>query len=251
MKRFLGYFDLLGYKEFVRNNTDEEMSVTAGYILRDLELALSRNKITRNSDNSQIIADLTKSTLICFNVSDTIFLITRDDSSGSVHELIEVAYYLNNHAAFRTMPLRGAIVYGELNFRTAWSENTEGGIYSPNLMYGRALIAAHEKAENLQWSGTVIDDSFIEKISGDTELQKILTEFAKLHKIPYKNPEIDVEEWALKLVKYPINDESFRNLSKNIIRSFSKDNKPIDSDSVQTKINNTISFLQTHIGNGE
>jgi hypothetical protein len=139
MTGFIAYFDYLGYKAFVMNNDSHTLSDRSGHIMRDIEMALSLGK-NREDPIRGNIPDLSFSKLHCINMSDTVVLITLNESLSSLEELLKVSKLLNHSGAFRTMPLRGAICYGEFNMRIGQQKNKEGAIYSANLIYGSVLI---------------------------------------------------------------------------------------------------------------
>jgi hypothetical protein len=70
MKVFIGYFDLLGYKQFVMNNTTQEVRRRLGHVLRDIESSLGRGDYRESREG--LIADLKNSRIKCLNISDTV-----------------------------------------------------------------------------------------------------------------------------------------------------------------------------------
>jgi hypothetical protein len=245
MKRFIAYFDFLGYKEFILNNDNEHLKVRAGHILRDIEISLGQGKY-QQPGNGVVVADLSSTRINCLNISDTVIFWTNDDSIESLEELLLVAYEFNWRETLFSFPVRGVIYCDQIEMISGQQKNQAGAIYSPNLIYGHGLVKAHLKAENLNWAGAVIDKTVIEQIDGKVDIKSFLKPFAKLYRVPYKVPEQDIqEEFALNINKGGLNATAFENAKDDIIRAFSNDNKSIDKPRVQEILANTITFLET------
>lgn len=58
MKYFIGYFDLLGYKQFILNNETAETRRRLSHVLRDIEISLGRGEY--KDGNGGLLADLKK-----------------------------------------------------------------------------------------------------------------------------------------------------------------------------------------------
>lgn len=240
MKHYIAYFDYLGYKEFLLRNSEEQLKVRASHILRDIETSLSQDKL-KEASPGVAIADLSSATINCLNISDTVVFWTLDDSIQSCIELLNVCYMFNWKQILYNFPVRGCIIYDNFNFITGQQYSANGAIYSPNLMYGKGLLNAHEKTENINWAGTVIDNSVIEKVSREKDFQEFLKEKAIKYKVQYKG--FYRKEYALRLVHGTLNDTAYENYKNNIIRVFEMDNKSV-TPSVEEKIKNTVDFLE-------
>ncbi|MDB5226496.1 MAG: hypothetical protein JWN78_689 [Bacteroidota bacterium] len=240
MKSFIAYFDYLGYKEFLLRNSEMRLKDRANHILRDIEMSLSQDK-TKQISPGKLIADLDGVTINCLNISDTVIFWTKNDSLASCIELLNVCYLFNWKQILYNFPVRGCVIYDNFEFITGQSYNAAGAVYSPNLMYGKGLLHAHEKTDLLNWAGTVLDSSLIEKVWREEDFQTFLNEKLILYKIPYKT--FYRKEYALRLVKGSLNQDMFNSYREDIIRVFESDNKSIPP-SVEEKMNNTISFLE-------
>lgn len=243
---FIAYFDFLGFKEFILNNTDEnELMRRMGHIFRDIEFAIGQGK-RQQPFGGKILADLSHSKLNTLNISDTVVFWTNDTEFESLKELIEVAYEFNWKENLFNFPVRGSISKGKIRIINGNQKNDKGGSYGVSCLYGKGIVYAHLKAESQDWAGTVIDNSIINEFSSEEVAKTFLEPFAVKYKIPYK-PEIiqNDEEFAFRLNKGNLNEESFKNYSEDILRVFSQDNKSTSHSSVQRKINNTIDFLST------
>ncbi len=246
MKKFIAYFDYLGFKQFIENNDLEYQKRIVNNNFRDMETALSQEK--RTEGNRGVIADLSAHKINCINFSDTVVYWSNDDSDSSLAEILKVAYIFNWQTTLHFFPARGALAFGEIEYVDFVHKNSNGGIYNLNSLFGKGLVIAHEKAESQQWSGTVLDITFTEEIERrGFVLETLLKPYAKKHKIPYKNNPPQVEEYALRLIKPPLNQVAFQNLSGLIRDNFAKHNKETSSDDVQIKIDNTLNFLKSDL----
>jgi len=246
MKRYIAYFDYLGYKDFIFNNDSEHLRNRSGHILRDIEMALGQGKY-QDPKGGRVLADLSTSRINCLNISDTVIFWTNDDTVESLDELLIVAYRFNWQEILFNIPVRGVICFDEFEMRSGKQTNTVGAIYSANLIYGKGLVKAHLKGESLNWAGTVIDATVIDLIKDKVDLKSFLEPYAKLYKVPYKNAVPDQkDEYVLNINKGGLNETAYENTKRNIIGTFSGDNKPIDSPRVQEILKNTIAFLDTY-----
>lgn len=245
MERFIAYFDYLGYKEFILNNDSKHLRTRAGHILRDIEASLGQGKY-KEPHNGIIVADLSETRINCLNISDTVIFWTNDNSIESLEELLLVAYEFNWREILYNFPVRGVVYCDEIEMISGQQRNQAGAVYSPNLIYGKGLVNAHLKAENLNWAGSVIDQTVIQQIDGKVDVATFLEPFAKPYKVPYKSADTELaDEYALKINKGGLNETAFENTKQGIIRAFSNDNKSIDKPRVQELIANTVSFLET------
>lgn len=243
MKTYIAYFDHLGFKDFIERNDFETQKRGVGNILRDIESAAANGKLKEAPYG--VVADLSHTTIQVLNFSDTILFWTQDDSEESLNEILKVTYRYNWGATTYFFPARGALLHGEIQHVNHSSKNDNGGAYHVNSIFGKGLVDVYQKAESSEWSGATIDSSIIEKIREfGQDPTKFLESYAKNYKVPYKNGAY-IDEFAFKLCVEPINDETFKNVSRNIRENFANYNKRVDSDGVQRKIQNTIDFLES------
>ncbi|MCV9926276.1 hypothetical protein OIU83_01320 [Flavobacterium sp. LS1R49] len=246
MKKYIAYFDFLGYKEFILNNDSKYLKERVSHILRDIEMALGQGKY-QEPKNGRILSDTSQTRINCLNISDTVIFWTNDDSIESLEELLIVAHRFNGQEVLLNFPIRGVIYCDELEMISGKQTNTVGSIYSANIIYGKGLANAHIKGDNLNWSGSVIDQTVIENIADQTDVIEFLQPFAKLYKVPYKKPYPDMgEEYALHLIKGNLNQTAFENTKKGITQTFKSDNKTFDHHRVKEILANTIEYLESY-----
>jgi hypothetical protein len=248
-KRFIAYFDYLGFKDFIMNNPIEYQVQYIGHIFRDIENALAKQQLKKASPGL-MVPNLQNSKLHCINFSDTVLFYTNDDSLDSLKEILEVADIFNWQCIDFFFPVRGCLYYGECVDRRFNTKTGNTGTYSVNSLIGTGLINAYLKAENQSWAGTVIDDTVVQYIAANFgNPNSILSPHAKMYIVPYKEkPEKQADEWVFNLVKVngKLNDVAFGNMEKSIIENFGKHNKGTDSPRVKEIIGNTINFLKSY-----
>jgi hypothetical protein len=248
MKKFIAYFDYLGFKQFIDNNDLDYQRRIVGNNFRDIESALGQGKTKEASHG--YIADLSNSRINCINFSDTVVFWTNDDSEASLMEILEVAHKFNWQAIDFFFPARGAVVYGEIVYVDFKQKNEAGGLYNINSVFGKGLVRAHEKAEKQHWAGTVLDDSFIDElVNRGYDIDSFLKPYAKKFKVPYKNGLEIPDEFVMRIIKGQLNDEAFKNYGNGIRENFASHNKSTDNQDVKEKIENTINFLASFYNN--
>ena len=240
--KFIAYFDFLGYKSFIMNNSTEEVKRRLGHIFRDTENAIGKGKLIEAPYG--YIADINRSRINCLNISDTIIFWTNDDSLESFREILEVSFRFNWSFTCYHFPVRGAIVHGEMGVVGYYRDLEEGGTYNLNTIYGKGLVYAHEKGECLNLASCVIDNSVIVKIREYGNPEEFIGDNAMLYKVPYKKDfEFDAEYLLKFYSNNSINREAFKNRSNGIKRAFEGDNKEMTPRAIEMS-DNTIKYLE-------
>lgn len=240
-KKFIAYFDYLGFADFIQNNDLDYQKRIMANIFRDIESALAGGEIVEA--NHGYIADLSKNKVNCINFSDTIIFWTNDDSEESFSDIMKVTHYFNWQTNLHFFPARGCLTLGELEGVDFKHANDNGGTYNINSVYGKGLVRAHLVAESQEWAGTVIDPDIIEIINLWDSGQGLLDEMTVDYDVPFKHSSVAVR--TFRLIKGSLNEESFINCSTHIRSNFSDHNKNSQIASVQTKLKNTIDFLES------
>lgn len=236
---YIAYFDFMGFKEFIQNNDDETLIIRMGHIFRDIEMSLGQGQY-QEPRNGLMLADVSHSKLNCLNISDTVIMWTNECELESLKELIDVAYDFNWRENGFNFPLRGVVLKGKIGDVNGRQENSQGGSYSVQCLYGKGIVDAHLKAESQNWAGTVIDQTIIEDLKRYNQID-FIKEMTTKYDVPYKTGNIN--EFVFKIKKGPLNDTFLQNTLIAIDRVFSMDNKSISSDSIKQKIENTKKFI--------
>ena len=247
MASFLAYFDLLGYKKFIENNTEDHLNARTNHFGRNIEIALALDHPNIQSNKANVVvSDISHSTLNCLTFSDTVILWTNSNTLQDFKEILQVAYKYNNFNVMYDFPSRGCIVYGDLWYKPFDSENLRGGRYMLNMIYGKALIEAHSRAEAMSWAGCELDISAIEYAKTLGDISSLLQNYTKLYDIPFKTKEGEVRlsGYALRLFNSRILiTEHYEN---SIAMAFTQDNKGEIMGRTKVIFDNTIEFLKAH-----
>lgn len=245
VNHYIAYFDLLGFKNFILNNSH---ALVKSRILKNLnaDLALSQGKTIRTANGAAML-DLSLNTVNYLNISDTVIFWTKDSTIQSLLEILEVTYSFNLHGVLDFFPLRGTLIYGEFETLPFDYNNTLNATYRINPIFGKGLIHAHIKAENLNWAGSVIDETVVNiLIDQGYDPDKFLEKYAVKYPVPYKKaPCKNKPEYAFKLSDRPLDKEALSNWKLSITRNFASDNKDASSRRAKTILKNTISFLSS------
>jgi hypothetical protein len=101
--RAVAYFDILGFRERIRNTPIEMLSADYERIIKqtDGEFSIEKGKISSRE--------------VCYRYifSDSLFLIAKEDTDDSFVDLFSYAWRMMQFFIVRGFPLRGAITYGE------------------------------------------------------------------------------------------------------------------------------------------
>lgn len=245
MKKFIAYFDYLGFKEFIEKNEAEVQTRVMGQIFVEMEAALGQGKY-KDAYNG-VIADISNSKINCINFSDTVIFWTNDDSEESLKELLAVAHTFNWRAILFSFPVRGALLYEEIYHASYSQANGGGGVYNVNSVYGKGLVQGNVKAEQQDWAGTVIDDTLIAEISRrGHDVDKYLSPFSKKLKVPYKvGVEVAHEEYVFWIIKGTLDEKGYKNYRRTLEENFTNHKKTIAHPGVAKKIANTVKFLDS------
>ncbi len=235
MKRFITYFDLLGYRNFLERNEPEVHLKVIKQFYVHIESALNRSGNYRRDKNGDFVNDLTGKIVSFANYSDTVILWTETDTEEEFSAILEASHECNWRMNLYHFPIRGVLIYDELlpmNF-----SSSDNGYYI-NTFYGKGLIRAHDGAESQQWAGMVIDNSVLEKIGDHKNLKKKCISY----EVPYKKGRCT--KYAMKMT-FNLNDESLKNTIESIKENFKSYNKWDENvPSLELKLQNTIDFIK-------
>ncbi len=248
MKKFIGYFDFLGYKEFILNNDSKHHLKRSEHILRNIEQALGNDSFIETSGRT--VNNISNSKINCLNISDTVVFYTNDDSENDFEEFIKAVYKFTWTNILYNFPLRGAIVIDELFLIEGQFTSNNQGLYRINSVFGKGLVNSHIKAESQDWAGTVICEDVVVKAAGFRNGMRLINEIAKRYMVPYKSSFPNQHaEYVVKLISEDADKEVAKTICKYVQNIFEADNKPTDHTSVKTKLQNTINFIMSSVSN--
>lgn len=235
-KCFFTYFDLLGYRNFLKNNPSETHEKVIHQFFVHIESALNLSKKYKKANDGSYINDLTGNRIHFANYSDTVLMWTDGATEEEFTELLEISYECNWRMNLFHFPIRGALVYDEL--KTLQFNSTESN-YHINTFFGKGLINAHDLSENQQWAGMILDNSVFQIIN---DFEKINERCIK-YSVPFKSG--GIEMYAMRLVINLSTDLRLKNTRRDIEGNFKRYDKWDDYDeSLKAKLNNTFRFLE-------
>ena len=248
---FVAFLDILGFKEMVeRNEFDKLMRIYENFFLSNAALAAAGGtiKLIETDKGQRATADLTKATVECLIVSDSVLLWTSDNKMTSFIELCIVVAKLI-FAGIRTgLPIRGAMTTGTLGvFNASLPAASSFGIHS---VVGKPLVHAYREERSYEWVGCVIDDACLSVYSDqfaqliDTHLDlasiEFLSESGLIARYVAPHKAGAKETWV---VDWPrLNGTSVT--AAHVGECFGMHEKPTDDDLVKLKLANTISFIE-------
>lgn len=242
---FISYFDYMGFKEFILNNPNDHLITRMGHVFRDIETALAKGKM-QEPKGGIVFADISKSIINSINISDTVIFWTKDASVESFQELIKVTDRFNWSQVCYNFPVKGRMVYGEVRL-VGGTTNSEGdAVYNVSCLYGKGLVQAHIKADDMSMAGCVIDQTVLDELSKHGNPHDFVKDYSVKYKVPYKHaPTPHSEEYVFGLIKVDqkLDAGGFERRKQNIEGVFTSDNKTLNARA-QELLNNTIDFLK-------
>jgi hypothetical protein len=192
--RFVAFLDIMGFRELVLRRTNR-----AVYEM----LKSFRPTITSVEGDFRFISDESEISVITKTVmfSDSIILISNDDSINSSLNIISDAGWIISNAVKQRIPIKGAIAYGK-----------QTADFKQSLHFGKPLIDAFELQNELQFYGIVLHHS-VEKHLVEALSAPILEGLLIRYPVPMKSGKINhyIVDWtsqleeendALRLVSY-------------------------------------------------
>ena len=241
-KRFIAYFDILGFKEIVNKNSIQDLNKLLNQLIIASQGVISNFKLKRTEVSPAY--DISKSNIKCLHISDSIIFWTKSDSEKDFKELVNTCKNLYHLSFQLSIPLRGCIVYGDIiecfdsiyNFHCA-------------SVLGQGIVDAYLKAESLECSACIVDESIYSKVSQkQIDLLEKDNVLYRMNNIPRKsgkeNQSKSLNDFVIKL---DVNNNSLSNIKDMITTSFTYHQKiNIDklAESVKMKLKNTIDLIE-------
>ena len=243
---YIAYFDILGFDQFIENNSNEAVLERMRNVFRDLEringgaqkYKFHQNEITRNFASY--------SGVNCLHLSNTIFFWTNDCDFNTLQELLRSCYHFFSRNLIYNFPLRGAICKGDIRLLSDINRENNGSTYAAHSLYGKGVVKAKRKAKSQVWAGTVIADQVVADLMLHENSRTMLSEFAVKYKVPYKDVENQEEEYVLRPIKQSSSEgakERLQNTKNLIAEVIAQDNKLGRADELEKKIKNTLAFI--------
>jgi hypothetical protein len=167
VRSFVALFDILGFKELLKNS--EVGTVAATYDSMRREISKYTDDINR-ALQSKVVSR-------CF--SDTFLLYTVDTTKESFDGLVIACFFLYFAAISNKLCLRGAITVGDL-------------LVTDGMEIGRPIVKAYNNEQKQDWMGCWIDDECLSQPQQYLDRKWIVK-----YQIPLKGKECLCERYAL------------------------------------------------------
>jgi hypothetical protein len=170
---FVALFDVLGFKELIRNSEVTKVAATYNKMVVDFG---RHEEVLNRALRSRV-------TSRCF--SDTFLLYTIDTDEESFESLIIACFFLYLAAVVNRLPLRGAITVGSL-------------LIADGMEIGQPIVEAHDNEQKQDWMGCWVADECFKHVSST---QRYLDcKWIVKYEIPFKDGEKVGEQYALNWV---------------------------------------------------
>jgi hypothetical protein len=242
MNGLIGFFDILGYKNFLNNNSEVEQAKKTLEIVNNLPHTVKSDfkrvadRLSNSSSSKKINAVVTQLNPIIF--SDTIvFFLPLETSeyqiSDALKAMVLVSAYFTKEMFINGLPIRGALHKGDY-------------LTDKNCFAGRGIIEAYNLCEALDFSGVACTKEFYDEIKKANK-RKIIERLTFEYLAPLKS----MEDRLLILNWLSFLSEDEFNKCKNdvelfILKSFWDHNKDC-SNSVDLKIQNLAKSIRKMI----
>lgn len=147
----LAFFDILGFVSIVKSTPLPDLSLRFNRLLNITETNIRpTNPDLYQTPQESIFPNHPYTLPYCerYIFSDSIILISHDETSESALKLMIYSWRLFQTFLAAGFPLRGTITHGDLYINK-----------SSNLVLGMALIDAYEKEQEQDWIGAYVDPS--------------------------------------------------------------------------------------------
>jgi hypothetical protein len=219
-KRFIAYFDIMGFKDMVQRNTHQDI-LTKLESLKKVLKHLENITVEDNEELKKINPEKFQTRSVTF--SDSIIFFSKADQLEDLQKITTDSYSLIQAALKENIGIKGTLAFGEI---TVDFENL--------LFFGQPIIDAFLLHEEIMLYGIVLDCSFEAKLKSMTTTYNFPDSIITTYKVPLKNGKVTHN--IIKPFKEKTNLEWIESL-KQIYNSVS--GRP------RIYIDNTIDFLQS------
>lgn len=229
--KFVGFFDILGFKNLVEKNSHEKLVKIYQEVLLDTVSEIKRLGLELHKNDVSALKSL--ESIKQFIISDSIILLQDDCTHRGLFFITLQAKVLLQMAMDEGIPLRGSISVGPVTILESFGTT----------IIGQGLVNAYT-LENIQnWSGAIIDDKCFQIHQRDNaflELLNIKTPMFANYTVPTKkleNKDYNVINW--------VKDNQ---TLKEIEESFMRHGKELVQEKEKQIVTNTLKFAEFCIG---
>jgi hypothetical protein len=233
-KRFVAFFDILGFSSWVKNIGSKEVFT----YVRGFYNLMVRSSLPGSIVNQDMSVDLQKSNIGYINFSDSILFYSVDDSYECPKTMLRVCgEFMNVVICGPSRMLRGAIAYGEFYADP-----------KANAYVGKALIDAINLEGEQDWIGLSLHKS-MQKVKDFDKAKKEHMGYIVKSLVPLKNNPTELPlciNWA---------NKKYLNASFNAMKSIelcykrgfeSLKENPKELIKLKRRIKNTKNFLENY-----
>jgi hypothetical protein len=241
-KPYFAFLDIMGFRELVKNNPhDELVSLYKRLVNFQVEFYEKYHQEEQKHRAEKLGEYFEPTGLRLVSISDSIMLWTKNSKENSLIELASAVKLLMSISMSIGIPLRGAIVKGDIEILER--ENSLSII-------GRGLVHAYETEGKQNWSGCTVDNgifTYLKSIQNIVLNRPGAHRFEKLDSL-FVETEIPFKDKPRKgfVINWADNTEY---TEEQIRDSFSKYNKRLNeaenvTESIELKIENTLKFYK-------
>ena len=161
-KRFMAYFDIMGFKDYVYRHSHDELNERMSKVstvvrgVEELEWIVEKlEKTDPQKERLGFLANYVRPVIF----SDTILIVSEFGTIGDALKILNTASMVLNNLLLYNIPIKGSLSYGDIS-----------ADFEKSLYYGKPLIDAYNLAEEVNYYGAVLHNSF-EKFIIDNKLE--------------------------------------------------------------------------------
>lgn len=147
--RFIAYFDLMGFKDFVYRNSHDEVKKTVDFVCNIVKTIDSIGLKILNGKTSKAPNSFSEVAVRAVVFSDSVIFISNSNTIHDAREIIFVSGYFLCKLFDKSIPVKGALAYG-----------TFTADFEKSSFFGRPLIDAFLLAEETYFYGAVLHHTF-------------------------------------------------------------------------------------------
>jgi hypothetical protein len=174
-QRYVGIFDILGFKERVRNNTHEFIYYELNDLKSELEKRVANFKrINKAHEEGGFRWKFDETAHILF--SDTIVFITENAEIDAYWSIKAESNFLIKKCIEKLIPIKGCIAKGEVSYNE-----------KKQILFGTPIIDAYLLSEEMKFMGVLVDKSMENDIKERNVKEDRMLDRTILHKaVPLK-----------------------------------------------------------------
>lgn len=233
-KRFVAFFDLLGFKDKIMRNSHNEIFEQLN------KLSSMRNRIENSANSESIKRIFVDVDIYTVSFSDSIALFSKNDSFQNFEFFIAMVRYFISNAIKNNVAIKGGIAFGDISL------NKTEQIY-----FGQPIIDAYYIEEDVNFLGVVLHnsvDKYIRAHENECSKSGIISKSIINERTPLKTGKIyhNSIDYFKMLSDSEISDKD--NITIDILKTFRRFYESV-SGSPRRYIDNTIDFYDTCLSN--